>query len=396
MLGESAARRRLPTAVSGVFDLDGPPTCLQTRFLADGSIFRNIIRINVSAFRTAPGPKKRVCKSGPTSHSPLRLSRVVPELTDGTAGAGAGFEDLRGGGRHRHPIHGSDEGKESNMSSRTTKTTLRALARTEFVVMSIRTQKTTVGAELGRVFGGSLPTDGSLPMPDWESLQEAHALRLEDSAEQVHLTDRHHRQNRAQISGLRKQRRQMVRDLQRQYRDLRVSVTDTYDEAGLIVLGLEDLPARRFVGVRKQIPEIIERLRDPELPVQLPEPRPGHQALDFEHYAGVLDAEVQALEESSESIRRMRKHLDESVVAKGEALKENRRIYLQLARVQEGYYRLAGLDELADRIRTEVFKLGKARRKELDPETPESPPKSGDSSADPASPPPGAPPPNPA
>ncbi len=52
------------------------------------------------------------------------------------------------------------------------------------------------------------------------------------------------------------------------------------------------------------------------------------------------------------AIKRMRKQVDASLVVKRETLKRHRRLYLNVARIQEGYYRLAGLDELADRIRS--------------------------------------------
>ncbi len=52
-----------------------------------------------------------------------------------------------------------------------------------------------------------------------------------------------------------------------------------------------------------------------------------------------------------EAIKGIRKRLDASIVARDETRRRHRRIYANVARVQEGLYRLAGLDDLADRIR---------------------------------------------
>ncbi|MEE8525437.1 MAG: hypothetical protein V3T72_15985 [Thermoanaerobaculia bacterium] len=265
-----------------------------------------------------------------------------------------------------------------------TKRTLEALERTDFVVTSIRTQKPTVTAELTRTFGDDLPEGGL--MPDWDGLQETHAARLAGSARAIRGTEQHHRRNAAEMSGYRKQRHAIVNRLLRGYRDLRNSVEGTYPEEALTVIGLEEQPIRRFVAVREQMPEVLERLRDPELQSRMPEPLAGHQALDFDHFAGAMAADIELLEGSMETIRQMQKILDESLLAKREALKDNRRTYLYLARIQEGYYRLAGLDDLADRIRTEVFRLSPRKK-----EAPAEPPAEAASSASsPAAEPPGA------
>lgn len=258
------------------------------------------------------------------------------------------------------------------MSTQMTKQTLTALERTDFVINSIRTQKSTVTAELNLGFGEALPE--GIPQPDWDSLQESHVVRLEGSIGGIRQTEREHRQNLARMSALRKQRRTIVDGLLGEYRKLRSSVDGNYPAEGLIVLGIENPPVRRFAAVREQMPEILGLLRDPDLAARMPEPRPGHAALDFESFAVPMESGIQALEESMETIQEMRKILDESLLAKREALEENRRIYLNLARIQEGYYRLAGLDDLADRIRTEVYRVGGPRRSSTDGEPTDTPP----------------------
>jgi hypothetical protein len=64
-----------------------------------------------------------------------------------------------------------------------------------------------------------------------------------------------------------------------------------------------------------------------------------------------MEADVRALVDLMAALTVVRKRTDESLVAKRQALARHHRRYLNVARVQEAYYRLAGLDELADRIR---------------------------------------------
>ena len=85
------------------------------------------------------------------------------------------------------------------------------------------------------------------------------------------------------------------------------------------------------------------------------------------------------------AITGMRKRADESIVAKREAQKRHRRIYSNVARIQEGLYRLAGLDELADRIRATVPRKAREAEEAAEPNgAPESPEPSAESAAEPA------------
>jgi hypothetical protein len=257
------------------------------------------------------------------------------------------------------------------MSTRTTKRTLIALERTDFVVAAIRTQKPTVTAALTQDFSASLP-EGT-PMPDWDALQDAQAFRLESSTREIRRFEQAYRQQLDRLQGDRRHRQTIVGRLISEYRRLRKSVAGNYPEGALTVLGVQEPPVRRYAAVREQMPEILARLRDPELLSRLPEPLTGHQPLDFESFAAPIETDIQAFDESMETIRKMHKILDEALLVKREALKSNRRIYLQLARIQEGYYRMAGLDELADRIRTEVFLLSPRRKEPAAPQIGETP-----------------------
>jgi hypothetical protein len=271
---------------------------------------------------------------------------------------------------------------------------LEALSRTEFVVMSTRTQKTTVSGELTQKFAPILTLGEGTPMPDWDALQDSHAALLELSAAEVRRVDHQHRAKKTVMSGYRKQRQALAGDLKVQYRDLRKSVDAAYGEAGLVAFGIESPPPRRFVAVHEQMRELLEQVRDPDFPARLPEPKAGQTVPDLQRFATSLDARIQELEALMETIRRMQKLLDESYLVKRETLRQSRRTYLNLARIQEGYYRLVGLDDLADRIRTEVHRTS-PRRKPAQAGTPAEESSPEDSPAEgtpPAGPPADAPP----
>ncbi len=237
------------------------------------------------------------------------------------------------------------------MSSQTSKTALYSLDRTEFLVSSIRTHQPNASPRLAEVYATTGGGAG-VPAPDWDLLQESHAALLEASAAEVRRTDQVYRVKKVKLSDLRRARRVLVKTLKQEHRDVRNSFTGTYGKESLALVGLDAPPERRFVAFREQQLETLERMRDPELAAMLPAPRAGQAALDLPALAEALEAEIGQLEASSAAIKGMGKQVDESMVVQKETLKQHRRHYVNVARVMEGYYRMAGLDDLADRIRS--------------------------------------------
>jgi len=239
------------------------------------------------------------------------------------------------------------------MASQISRAALKLLEKTEFLVTSMRNLKTTAIVELGVIFHEILSTvPGEVPpAPDWDALQEGNLAMLEASAEEVRRTDRAYRRDRVRDRQLRRDRRDHVRRLKQGHRDLRQSFTGTYGDQALPLVGLDAPLDRRFLAVREQMLEVVERMLDADLAGKLPAPRAGQSAIDLVTLAGARQGEIQQLEVTMEAIKGMRKRLDASIVARDEAQDRHRRIYANVARVQEGLYRLAGLDDLADRIR---------------------------------------------
>lgn len=128
------------------------------------------------------------------------------------------------------------------MPSQTSKAALKSVDKSEFVVTSTRTQNTSVSAALTELFGGLPPgADGhARPTPEWQVVQESHAALLEHWAHEVRRADEAHRVNLVKASQLRRQRRETVKGLKRQHRDLRKSFDGTFGHDGQRDRALDD------------------------------------------------------------------------------------------------------------------------------------------------------------
>lgn len=260
------------------------------------------------------------------------------------------------------------------MSSQITKPALQLVEKTEFLVSSVRTHKPTLGANLAELppelfpgVGGEEPT-----APDWNHLQDWNIAALEASAEEVRQTDQDHRENLVQLAQLRADRRALLTRFQTGHRALRDSFTGTYGKDSLPLVGLDSPPARASLAAREQLREVISRMRDPELAEGLPDPLAGQSSIDLVSLSDAREAEIKRYDENGAELKSMRKRVVESRVRRLEARARNRRAYSNFARIQEGLYRLAGLDDLADRIRFNARSPNKKTEEPTEPR-PEQP-----------------------
>ena len=253
--------------------------------------------------------------------------------------------------------------------TQTTQKTLKYLEETEFLATSIRTQKPTVNSELGDMYAEAFPEGGGPPQPDWDGLQDANLALLERSAQKLRQAESDHRRDQLRLDQLRRDRKEQVGGLKAGHRALRTSFAGTYGVESQPLVGLEAAPARNYPAFRGQVKVASTRMRDPELVEQLPPPLHGQKPIDLESLATAQDGGIEQLDRTTLAIKAMQKQADESVLAKRRAQRRHRRVYVNVARIQEGLYRLAGLDELADRIRvTEPASRQKAKETEKEAE----------------------------
>lgn len=238
------------------------------------------------------------------------------------------------------------------MATQMQKSAVRSLDKAEFVVQSTRTTKSSVTANLDNVFSPLRQgEDEGTPTPDWDVAQEANAALLDHASSEVRSKDEVFRTAKVRVSEVGRKRRSQVSRIQGIYRDLRKSAEGAYGPDALALLGLDALPALGIPAVREQAVKLAGRMRSPDLIARLVL-RPGQTHLDIAKLADGLETQVGILNDLVEEYKRQRKVADQAFVAKEEALAFHRRVYVNVTRIQEAYYRLAGLDELARRLRS--------------------------------------------
>ena len=163
------------------------------------------------------------------------------------------------------------------MSSQTSKAALRGLEQAEWLATSTETQMPTASGELDELYRAVLPegTDPSA-VPDFDVVQGANVFLLVHATHKLRHADQAHRKNLVALDEMRNRRVELAQGFKKRYRDERKSFEGTYGEDSLPHVGLDAPPARSYLGVREQVLEFRERLRDPETPARLGDPLPGH------------------------------------------------------------------------------------------------------------------------
>jgi len=257
------------------------------------------------------------------------------------------------------------------MSSQMPKKAVRSLDKAEFVVASTMTAKSSVTAKLTEVFRPPVEEEGP-PIPDFDAAQEANAALLRRSGGEARRTQQVYGAQRVQVTKAFEQRNEQYKEVLRVHRDSRKSVDGTYGPEALALVGLESPPANTPSAVREQSLESVTRMRNPALAARLPEARAGQVPLDFARLAAAIEAAVRKLDEAMAALKNAIKLADQALVARNQALAFHLRVYVSVARIQEAYFRLAGFDDLAERIRA----AEPSRRTEKPEETPEPAPPS--------------------
>lgn len=251
-------------------------------------------------------------------------------------------------------------------NSNTTSTALQQLEKAEFLMTSTTNAMGEVDGRVTELHGRLVPGNpaGSPPLDppegaegeevEWRTVQQKNVNLLNGSAGNVREKDQGYRLARAKAAAMSAQRESRLNNLGSHYSDLKRLAEATYGLEHLHVLGLDGRRAGARLAQREQLKEVGERMNDPEQLAQLPAPRGGMAALDFASLSAVIQQMVADFEAYLEEIKDLRKTIKKLAFERREAIALHRRVYANVGRIQEGLFRLAGLDDLAAQIRAKL------------------------------------------
>ena len=250
--------------------------------------------------------------------------------------------------------------KGTVMSSQPNLGTLTILDRGEYLSTTIRTQKGETTGALNDVYGVLPPRDGQTEGPrqfNWDQAQEDNIDLVDNAVLGVQEASKSHRGTKILVAGEFRNRAKVAKVLRNHHRSMQQIIQGCCGEEGLKLVGLDVPPTRRKLGVREQYGLIYRQMGHPALPDKLSELARTHSGASTPDVAGflsVMETNIQAFEAAQASLNEAKKRRDQAYANKQTALGDLRNVVVNVARIQEGYYRLAGLDDLADRMRLTI------------------------------------------
>lgn len=257
------------------------------------------------------------------------------------------------------------------MSSPSTKEIVTLLDQAEFLGTSIRTQRGTVSPELNGVFSPPPPLgDGEPASPtNWDGVQLQNADLIDKAVLEVQEASQGHRSAKIRVSDVITERQDATTDLRKRHRAHQQILKGASGPRGLTLTGLDSSPVTTILGMREQSTLVLKQYEDPSVREKLasiPKDEAPGPVPDMDTLSGDLRDDIETFETAQSSLNQAKKVRDEAYVNKTEALDRLHRVVVNVARVQEGYYRLAGLDDLADRLRLTI-RGSKSKKAKDDP-----------------------------
>ena len=239
---------------------------------------------------------------------------------------------------------------------------------TDEVVTSIETHGVTVTAHLDEQAkrAATQEAEGD-SAPNFRANMSYTKDTLIASAQKMADADTRHVNQLADVIGLRQERKELQQDVYDHVTTLRTTFDTLYGPGQAFVLaGIEGPTARKAKKLVRQANLAIGRLEQPGL--ELPPHDIGGVQLDLENLAADLRAKVERLSAVLAAQQRALRVAQETRKEKNRAKESHERLLLWSARTLEGYYQLAGEQELAERIRPATRRLGRP----VSPETPDT------------------------
>jgi hypothetical protein len=181
---------------------------------------------------------------------------------------------------------------------------------------------------------------------------------LAASREELSAVELKHIDLKAQVTELSVERETLQEELAGDYTFLRGNLEKR--AAGRKIsaqAGLQGPTAQKSSRLLRQVNVVVYKLSKPGL--ELPEDRLGAFGFDVDGTVAKLKDKAQRFAKVLRRLRRLKRKLQVSQLEKDEAVERHRNTFFAVTRTLEGFYRLAGKEELAARIRPSVVQRGR-------------------------------------
>ncbi len=251
---------------------------------------------------------------------------------------------------------------------RHSKEVLQQLESSAEVEASVATHGPIVARKLDEIYARNQEEGQSAP--DFLGTMTTLKDGLGASRQSLGEVDNRHVEQLRKIVGLRRERDQLIPSLYHHFAATRQTVEQLFGKGNSFeIAGIDGPTAQKPNKLLRQAAFAIQRFEQPEL--KLPAVEIEGFEIHPESVARGLRAKADRLEGVFGDLRVLRREAQESRKVKNRRLEEHQKTFLWTARALEGFYRLAGENELADLIRPSTRRPG---RRAVDVEGEESEP----------------------
>jgi hypothetical protein len=243
---------------------------------------------------------------------------------------------------------------------------------TRIVVEAALTHAGAVGARLDQVLAPPLLEEGS---GGTAGMIRRLGRTLLASAEELVAADRAHEAEKADDTSVRRELEEAIEAVYREVVDFRTALEAVGGVEATVNAGLTGITPREPIALGRLARALHDAL--PRL-ATVPATRRG-LTFDPMSYTDPLDETTERLERAQAALRREERELEATLMIKNRVMATHDARFLSIARLLESLFRLAGFEELANRVRPSARRPGQI---ENDPDAPSVP--GGEASVTPA------------